>query len=293
MTAKRDTKRLRIALQREGRLSAFSVELLRGMGLEFETYKRRLMSRCRNFDIDLLFLRDDDIPEYVQDGVVDLGIVGSNLVRECAADVDTLEPLGFGYCTLQIAVPEASGIRDIAALRGLRIATTYPKLCAQFLQTHDVTADIIPITGSVEITPSLDVADAICDLVSTGSTLEMHNLVPIATVMESEAVLIANRASRAGTAWNGRITQLIARLHGVLQARAKKYVMLNAPATAIPDIRTIISGRKSPTIVPLADPTMVAVHAVVEENLFWEKMERLKAVGASDILVMTIEKMIA
>lgn len=290
---KRDATRLRIALQKEGRLAEWSVELLRGMGLEFETYKRRLISRCRNFDIDLLFLRDDDIPEYVQDGVVDLGIVGNNLVQECAAEVETLAPLGFGYCTLQIAVPEASAVRDVKQLQGLRVATTYPKMCARFLQAKGVTAEIIPIMGSVEITPSLDVADAICDLVSTGSTLEMHNLLSIATVMESEAVLVANRASRSGKAWNGRITQLIDRLHGVLQARAKKYVMLNAPSAAIPEIRAVISGRKSPTIVPLADPAMVAVHAVVEEDLFWEKMERLKAVGASDILVMTIEKMIA
>lgn len=290
---RRDGQRLRIAIQKDGRLSEWSVELLHNMGLQFETYKRRLISRCRNFDVDILFLRDDDIPEYVQDGVVDLGIVGANVVAETAANVQQMMPLGFGFCELKIAVPESSAPRSVKELAGTRICTTYPGILGRYLAAQKVKAEIIPIMGSVEITPSLDVADAICDLVSTGSTLEMHNLIPIATIMSSEALLVGNPARCKTGPVAERIAQLMSRLEGVLRARATKYVMLNAPKTAVPQIQEIISGRKSPTIVPLADPDMVAVHAVVDEDLFWDKMERLKAVGASDILVMNIEKMIA
>lgn len=290
---KRDNNRLRIAIQKEGRLSEWSMDLLRNMGLQFDTYKRLLISRCTNYEMDILFLRDDDIPEYVQDGVVDLGIVGDNMVQECNAAVKRLRPLGFGFCELKIAAPESGAIRDVKGLAGLRIATTYPQILSRYLEKAGVTADIVPIMGSVEVTPSLDVADAVCDLVSTGSTLQTHNLVPIATVMTSEAYLVGNPARCDSGPVTAKINQLIARLDGVLQARAAKYVMMNAPKSATAQIQEVIAGRKSPTIVPLADPNMIAVHAVVEEGMFWEKMEQLKSLGASDILVMNIEKMIA
>lgn len=290
---KRDNNRLRIAIQKEGRLSEWSMDLLRNMGLQFDTYKRSLISCCTNYEMDILFLRDDDIPEYVQDGVVDLGIVGDNMVQECNAVVNRLRPLGFGFCELKIAAPESGAIRGVKDLDGLRIATTYPQMLSRFLEKAGVKAAIVPIMGSVEVTPSLDVADAVCDLVSTGSTLQTHNLVPIATVMSSEAYLVGNPACCDDGPVTVKIAQLLARLDGVLHARAAKYVMLNAPKVMTAQIQEIIAGRKSPTIVPLADPNMIAVHAVVEEGMFWEKMEQLKALGASDILVMNIEKMIA
>lgn len=289
---KRDMNRLRIAIQKEGRLSEWSMDLLRHMGLQFDTYKRLLISRCTNYEMDILFLRDDDIPEYVQDGVVDLGIVGDNMVQECNAAVKRLRPLGFGFCELKIAVPEGGPIRDVKGLEGLRIATTYPQILTRYLEQSGVAAEVVPIMGSVEVTPSLDVADAVCDLVSTGSTLQTHHLIPIATVMSSEAYLVGNPARCASGLVTTRIERLLARLDGVLHARSAKYVMLNAPKSATAKIQEVIAGRKSPTIVPLADPNMIAVHAVVDEGMFWEKMEQLKTLGASDILVMNIEKMI-
>lgn len=289
---RQDNDRIRIAIQKEGRLSEWSVELLRQMGLRFDTYKRLLISPCRNHPVDILFLRDDDIPEYVQDGVVDLGIVGDNVVREKEAKVNRLRPLGFGNCSLQIAVPENSAIKTVKSLAGRRIATTYPKTLAEYLTAQKISAEIVSITGAVEITPSLDVADAICDLVSTGTTLTTHNLVSIATVMTSEAALVGNPVRCADPTIGLRIDGLLMRLDGVLNARAAKYVMLNAPLAAVAQIREIMSGRKSPTIVPLADSDMVAVHAVVTEDEFWDKMTQLKTLGASDILVMNIEKMI-
>lgn len=289
---RQDSDRMRIAIQKEGRLSEWSVDLLRQMGLRFDTYKRLLISPCRNHPVDILFLRDDDIPEYVQDGVVDLGIVGDNVVGEKEAKVNRLRPLGFGNCSLQLAVPESSAIRDVKALAGKRIATTYPKTLADYLAKQKVSAEIVSITGAVEITPSLDVADAICDLVSTGTTLTTHNLISIATVMNSEAALIANPARCNDKLITLRIDGLLMRLDGVLNARSSKYVMLNAPSVAVAQIREIMSGRKSPTIVPLADSAMVAVHAVVTEDEFWDKMAQLKTLGATDILVMNIEKMI-
>ncbi len=284
--------RLRIALQKDGRLAEWSATLLQQMGLQFETYKRRLISRCRNEPIDLLFLRDDDIPSYVHDGVVHCGIVGENVVLEHGVDVDCVRKLEFGYCTLQIAAPAAGPIRAVADLHGVRIATSYPHLLGKFLAQHQVTAEIVTVAGGVEIAPQLDVADAICDLVSTGSTLELHSLTSIATVTESQAVWIAHRNGH--DAERQRVLdRLLVRLDGVLHARAKKYVMMNAPMTAVPQLKKIIAGQKSPTIVPLADPALVAVHAVVAEDFLWETLEQLRHIGATDILVMTIEKMIA
>ncbi|HKK27521.1 MAG TPA: ATP phosphoribosyltransferase [Gemmatimonadota bacterium] len=281
---------LRIAVQNDGRLTRRSLELLRGIGLEFEEHERRLFARCRNADVELLFVRDDDIPEYVQDGVADLGVVGRNVVLEQDAAVDELEPLGFGYCTLALAVPRESAVREPSGLDGRRIATTHPRALRGYLERQGIEATIVEIRGAAEVAPALDVADAICDLVSTGTTLRMNDLRRIGDVWESEAVLIAAGAALEPGERARLIERLRVRLRGLLTARRMKYVTLNAPRSALPRIQEILPGMKSPTVVPLAEEGMVAVHAAVEEEVFWEAMERLKEAGGSEILVLPVEK---
>jgi len=281
---------LRIAVQNDGRLTRRSLELLRGIGLEFEEHERRLFARCRNADVELLFVRDDDIPEYVQDGVADLGVVGRNVVLEQGARVDELEPLGFGYCTLALAVPRESAVRRPPDLDGCRIATTHPASLRAYLEREGIEATIVEIRGAAEVAPALDVAEAICDLVSTGTTLRMNDLRRIGDVWESEAVLIANGAALEPGERARLIERLRVRLRGLLTARRMKYVTLNAPRSALPRIQEILPGMKSPTVVPLAEEGMVAVHAAVEEEVFWEAMERIKEAGGSEILVLPVEK---
>lgn len=283
---------LKIALQRKGRLADGSLQLLKAAGIDFDYHDGKLFCQCRTFPLDLLFLRDDDIPEYVQDGVTDLGIVGLNVVEERGAEVAQMDCLGFGACSLSIAVPRQSPFRTVYDLDGKRIATSYPSILSRFLEQKKVGAKLIPISGSVEITPSLDVADAICDLVSTGSTLRMNDLEPIEVVLKSEAVLIANPASLRDARKKDLIDRLRIRLQGNIRARQTKYVMMNAPATALGDIKQILPGMKSPTIVPLAEEGMIAIHAAVPEEFFWDVIERLKKAGASDILVVPVEKMV-
>ena len=285
-----DGDSLRIALQNDGRLTDKSVELLRGIGLEFESHDRRLFSRCRNFDLELLFIRDDDIPEYVQDGVADLGIVGRNVVLESGAGVEELEGLGFGYCTLSLAVPRESGIREPDELEGARIVTTHPASLRRWLRERGLEAQVIEIRGAAEIAPALDVADAICDLVSTGTTLRMNDLRRIGDLWESEAVLVANPGSLEVPDRAGLIERLTVRLDGLLTARSLKYVTLNCPREALSRIQEILPGMKSPTVVPLAEEGMVAVHSAVSEDVFWDVMERIKAAGGTEILVMPVEK---
>ncbi|MDT8437166.1 MAG: ATP phosphoribosyltransferase [Gemmatimonadota bacterium] len=281
---------LRIALQASGRLSRHSVDLLLGVGLEFEDEERRLFTRCRNADVEVLFVRDDDIPEYVSDGVADLGIAGRNVVLEKEAEVEVLAPLGFGMCTLALAVPTADAARRPEDLDGRRIATTHPRSLRRFLAERGIGAEVIELRGAAEIAPALDVADAICDLVSTGTTLRMNDLRRIGDVFESEACLLGNPAALAEPARRARIGRLRVRVDGLLTARRLKYVTLNAPAAALPRVREILPGMRSPTVIPLADPGMVAIHAAVEEDVFWEAMERLKEAGGSDILVLPVEK---
>ena len=285
--------RLKLAIQKDGRITDESVTLLKAMGLDFDIRSRALVSPCRNYPLDILSVRDDDIPEYVQDGVSEFGVVGENIVVEKGAHVRIVERLGFGKCELAICVPRGGAIRDLSALKGKRIATSYPKSVREFLQTHRLQADVVEISGSVEITPALDVADATCDIISTGSTARMHGLDVIHTVMRSEAVLISNDKVFSSPDKNRDAWQLLTRFRSVLSARGKKYVMMNAPATAVERIRTLIPGMSSPTVVPLAQPNMVAIHSVVAEAMFWEVMEKLKAAGASDIIAVNIEKIIA
>ncbi|MEE2822366.1 MAG: ATP phosphoribosyltransferase [Acidobacteriota bacterium] len=289
---KLDSDNLKIVLQKQGRLAKPCREILKSAGLDFEYYDGRLFAPCQNFPLDILFLRDDDIPEYVQDGVADLGVVGLNVIQEKDAEVVQLDALGFGACTLSIAVPRKSSISNLDDLEGKRIATSHPLILQGFLDQRKIKARIIQISGSVEITPSLDIADAICDLVSTGSTLRSNELESIETVLESEAYLIGNAKSLESPIKRELIEQLRVRFQSNLKARRTKYVMMNAPKKALEEIQTILPGMKSPTVVPLADDEMVAIHTAVPEEFFWDVIEKLRKTGASDILVVPIEKMV-
>lgn len=282
---------LKIALQKSGRLSEKSLEILQQIGMDFDRSKDQLFARCRNFDLDILFLRDDDIPEYVQDGVCDLGIVGENIIKERNAKVKIIEKLGFGRCRLSLAVPEGNSIQDLKELNGKRIATSYTASLNAFLKEQQITAEVIPLRGSVEIAPSLNLSDAICDLVSTGNTLKQNGLKEIEILFQSEAVLIQGENPLPND--KGKlVNRLILRFQGLLQAKRSKYILMNAPEKALPRITSIIPALSSPTVLPLATKGMIAIHSVIEEEVFWDVIEKLKMAGASGILVVPIEKMV-
>ncbi|MBC7744759.1 MAG: ATP phosphoribosyltransferase [Flavobacterium sp.] len=281
-------KTLKIAIQKSGRLNEKSVELLKNCGLSFENYKSSLISSVSNFPLEILFLRDDDIPEYVQDGIADIGIVGENVIAEKGVEVSFLQHLGFGKCTLKLAVKNSSEIENVKDLEGKAIATSYPVILKQFLNQNQVTADIRTISGSVEISPGLGLSDAIFDIVSTGGTLKSNGLKPFIDVMSSQAILIG----RKGSENNELIQELIQRIQSVLRARETKYVVLNAEIKNLDEIVKLLPGVKSPTIVPLAEEGWVAIHTVISERDFWEKINLLKSAGAQGIVVMPIEKII-
>ncbi len=285
--------RLKLAIQKDGRITDESVSLLKATGLDFDIRSRALFSPCRNFSLDILAVRDDDIPEYVQDRVSEFGIVGENIIVEKGATVEVVQRLGFGKCQLAICVPRGGAIHNLESLKGKRVATSYPRTVRNYLERENIRADVVEISGSVEITPALDVADATCDIISTGSTARMNGLEVIHTVMTSEAVLIANSAVFQDAKKAKEAEQLLARFRSVLNARGKKYVMMNAPSAAVQKIKTLVPGMSSPTVVPLAQPNMVAIHSVVAEQMFWEVMEKLKEAGATDIIALDIEKIIA
>ncbi len=293
--------RLKIAIQKSGRLSEKSISLLMKCGLDFDLRKNRLIHECKDFPVDLMLVRDDDIPEYVADGVCHLGIVGQNIVEEKyksqskknPSSIETLLQLGFGVCRLSIAVPESSNTSHIKQLQGLRIATSYPSILRRFLDQNEVDAKIVELSGSVEIAPSLRIADAICDLVSTGMTLKSNGLKEVIPLLESQAVMI-----RTAQPFSPLLTQdlerLIQRIRGVIQATQSKYIMMNAPRSALSEIQKIIPGMEEPSVMPLGiTGDRIAIHAVARETLFWETIENLKAVGATSILVLPIEKVIA
>lgn len=285
------TTSLRIALQKSGRLTDKTIQLLEGIGLRFDDYKRSLMLKCRNFDVELLLIRDDDIPEYVQDGVCDLGFVGANVTAETGADVTVLRGLDYGVCRLALAAPKNGSIKTAEDFDGKTVATSYPKLTKEFLNKKEVDASIVTISGGVEIAPRLEVADAICDLVSTGTTLKANGLEEIETVLESETQLIrTNKKLSPGK--KALIQKLIQRIEGHQQAERSRYIMMNAPADAVSEIKEIIPALNSPTVVPLARGEMVAIHTVIPIEQFWEVMEQLKAAGASGIVILPIESMI-
>jgi len=281
-------KTLKIAIQKSGRLNEKSVELLKNCGLDFDNYKSSLISGVSNFPLEILFLRDDDIPEYVQDGIADLGIVGENVIQETEAEVSYLQRLGFGKCSLKIAIPNSYDIEDVSELSGKSIATTYPVILGKYLKEKNINAEIRTISGSVEISPGLGLSDAICDLVSTGGTLKSNGLKPFCNVMSSEAILIG----KAGIEDHEHVQELLQRVQSVLRAKETKYVVLNIHKDNLDKAIALLPGVKSPSVVPLADEGWVAVHTVIPESDFWDRINQLRQAGAQGITVMPIEKII-
>lgn len=292
-----DTDRLHIAIQKSGRLSDDSRELLEHAGLRIQSGgKGRLSARVENFAADLMFVRDDDIPTFVGDGICEFGIVGMNVLEEYrlgqeSDGFEVLANLGFGRCSLKIAAPEQFDWQGLQSIEGARVATTYPNLLKRYLQEQGVNASVVKMSGAVELAPRLKIAPFVCDLVSTGDTLAANGLRPVETVLESEAVLVRTLQPTAETKIQlGE--SLLKRIQGVLATQESKYIMLNAPEAALARITEILPGVEAPTIIPLAgNPGHFAVHAVCQESVFWETLETLKAAGASGILVVPIEKM--
>jgi ATP phosphoribosyltransferase len=282
---------LKIAVQKSGRLYEGSMKLLKECGIEISNGNNQLRVSAGNFPAEIYFLRDDDIPEYVQDAVADIGFVGENVVAESQKAVEPVEKLGFGKCRLSLAVPKNGPLRTARDLEGMKIATSYPTVLASFLRKKNINASIHPISGSVEIAPRIGLADAICDLVSSGSTLFTNELTEIETILLSEAVLISNKTLLPPK--KKILESLLFRIRSVKKARNNKYVLLNSPNEKLETICTLLPGMKSPTILPLAKPGWSSVHSVISENDFWNVIEQLKAAGAEGILIIPIEKMIA
>lgn len=286
------TTSLRIAVQKSGRLTDKTLNLLEGIGLKFDDYKRSLLVKCLNFDVELLLIRDDDIPEYVQDGICDLGFVGANVVEEDQVDVEILRGLNYGVCRLSLAVPKDSTIKKPEDFAGKKIATSYPGITKRFFEKKGVNVKVITLSGSVEIAPRLEIADAICDLVSTGNTLKANGLEEIINIFDSETQLIkTNKPLSEGK--QQLIEKILQRIEGYQKAAKSRYIMMNAPQESVERIKEIIPSLKSPTVMPLADNGMVAIHTVVPLSTFWDVMERLKEAGATGIVMLPIESMIA
>jgi ATP phosphoribosyltransferase len=292
-----DRNRLHMAIQKSGRLSDQSRQLLKDAGLRLaEGGKANLTARAENFPLDLMLVRDDDIPTFVADGVCELGIVGQNVLEEFALGdtdqrIEVVTRLGFGRCSLKIAAPDSLNFFQPKMLEGQRIATSYPRLLKRYLAAQCVSADIVTMRGAVELAPRLGIARFICDLVSTGATLDANGLAPVADVFDSEAVLIRTRKP-LDAAHKDKVDALMTRIDGVIATTESKYIVLNAPETAVAAITQILPGAEAPTVVPLVGrPGHVAVQAVCQESVFWETLEELKGAGASAILVMPIEKM--
>jgi len=290
--------RLRIAIQKSGRLSEKSLDILKKCGLSFARSKDKLFWYGRDFPVDVLLVRDDDIPRMLLDGVCELGIVGENIAMEVMLERDSetqlncLRRLGFGHCRLSVAVPENREVTEVAALEGSRIATSYPALTRDLLARQGVNTEIVELSGSVEIAPGLGTADAISDLVSTGTTLRANHLRELEVLFESQAALYG-RVNNIPAEKQVLLDRLLARLEGVMQAAESKYVMLHAPREALEKITELLPGVEHPSIMPLEGSDRIAVHAVCGEAVFWEHLEALKAVGASAILVLPVEKMLA
>jgi ATP phosphoribosyltransferase len=282
---------LRIAIQKSGRLQEGSLELLKESGLSISNGRDQLKTQARNFPVEVLFLRDDDIPQYIEDNVADVGIVGENVFIEKQKNNSLIKRLDFAKCRLSIAVPRSENYSGLSWLAGKNIATSYPNIVKQFLKKNKIEAGIHEISGSVEIAPGIGLADAIFDIVSTGSTLMSNGLKEVETVMQSEAVLIG------GPKLTGEkqeiLDKLLFRIEAVNSAKNNKYILLNCPNEAIEKITSLIPGMKSPTIMPLTRSGWSSLHSVVNENDFWEKIDQLKSFGAEGILVIPIEKMIA
>ena len=282
---------LRIAVQSKGRLYDETMELLGEAGIKLTAVKRTLLVPSRNFPVELLFLRDDDIPESVARGTADIGIVGLNEVLEKKQNVEIIKNLGFSKCRISLAIPKKHQYPGVEWFNGKKIATSYPRILEDFLQKNNINADIHVITGSVEIAPGIGLADAIFDIVSSGSTLVSNNLTEVETVLTSEAVLIGN-PSKLNETKKQILEELLFRIEAVKAAESKKYVLMNVPRAKLDDVVAILPGIKSPTILPLADENWCSVHTVIEEKYFWEIIGKLKAAGAEGLLVLNIEKMV-
>jgi ATP phosphoribosyltransferase len=283
-------RRLRLAIPNKGRLVEPTVNLLRDAGLVFEAGERALVARVQNYELDILFVRTNDIVEFVSDGVAELGITGLDLVAESGSNVPQVRTLGFGRCRLTIAVPNDSPYRVPADLAGLRVATSHLNLTKRYFAEHSIPVDVIPVSGAAEVAPRLGLAEAIVDLVSTGSTMVVNGLRPIEEVFASEAVLLANGAAleRDGAV----LTQVETMLSATLAARDRKYLMMNAPEGKLAELEDLLPGLESPSIIPLAHKGMVAIHSVVEADAVWSLLPKLKAAGASGILILPIEKLV-
>ena len=281
---------LKIAIQKSGRLCEDSISILKECGIEFSNGMNKLKAEAQNFPLEVFFLRDDDIPQYVEDGVADIGIVGENVVLEKNKNIKIIDRLGFGKCRLSIAVPKNKKYNGLKDLQGIKIATSYPAVLSTFLKKEKINAEIHEISGSVEIAPGIGLADAICDLVSSGSTLFMNGLKEVEVLLRSEAVLIQNKNLNTGQ--KKLIDKLLFRITAVKRSKNNKYILLNAPNNKLNDIIKILPGIKSPTVVPLAMKGWSSVHSVLNENEFWDIIEKLKENGAQGILVVPIEKMI-
>jgi ATP phosphoribosyltransferase len=281
---------LRIAVQKSGRLYEDSVQLLKECGIDLRNVKDRLKTVSENFPLEVFFLRDDDIPEYVEDGVADIGIVGQNVLVEKGRSVDTVEALGFGKCRLSVAVPKAMEFNGVQSLQGKRIATSYPNLVKKFLDENAVKASIHEISGSVEIAPGIGLSDVVADLVSSGGTLFMNGLKEVEVILESQAVLVANK--NISQEKREILEKLLFRMRSVKKAKGSKYVLMNVPNDNLNQIIALLPGMRSPTVLPLAESGWSSVHSVLSEDEFWDRIEKLRAAGAEGILVVPIEKLI-
>lgn len=281
---------LRIAIQKSGRLYDDSVQLLKECGIDLRNVKDRLRTEADNFPLEVFFLRDDDIPQYVEDGVADIGIVGENVLFEKNKQAEVVEKLGFGKCRLAVAIPRGQQYEGVTSLQGKRIATSYPFLVNAFLAKSNVQAEIHEISGSVEIAPGIGLADVVADLVSSGSTLFMNGLKEVETILQSQSVLIKN--NQLNDSQQQLLDKLVFRIRAVKKAKRNKYVLLNAPNEKLQEIISLLPGMKSPTVLPLAEQGWSSVHSVLSEDTFWVIIEQLKAAGAQGILVVPIEKMI-
>lgn len=281
---------IKIAIQKSGRLNIDSLAILKKCGISIDNGKDQLKAAARNFPLEVLYLRNGDIPQYLRDGVVDLAIIGENLIHEKGKGIETIERLGFSKCRVSIALPKEVEFNSIKQLDGKRIATSYPNTVKRFFEENGIAADIHIINGSVEIAPNIGLADAICDIVSSGSTLFKNNLKEVVKIMESEAVLV--QAPNLSSEKNELIEKLRFRLRAVLRAKKSKYILLNAPNDKIEQISNILPVLKSPTVLPLSQKGWSSLHSVIDEGSFWDVIDALKEAGAEDILVCPIEKMV-
>ena len=281
---------IRIAIQKSGRLNEDSLKLLKSCGISIDNGKDQLKAAARNFPLEVFYLRNGDIPQYLRDGVVDLAIIGENLIVEKGQDLEVIEHLGFSKCRVSIAIPKDKPYRGVEDLNAVRIATSYPETVRQFLKKNNLKADLHIINGSVEIAPNIGLSEAICDIVSSGSTLFKNNLKEVEVLMKSEAVLV--QSPKVSSELKAEIETLLFRIQTVLRAKKSKYILMNVPNAKIDEISSILPVLKSPTIMPLAQEGWSSLHSVIDENDFWEVIDQLKNAGAEGILVCPIEKMV-